>query len=171
MQRIPDCGCCRMAKPPQAPGVTDVELVGPSEGLGGLVSPLGRSSLPRHVLQPRSSRTAPALSDTTNEGTGEARIRKAGAQTDARQGGRCICLWTSTGAPSSAAEGEGWKPGKGFIQGYSNEARRRETLPPAAASTVLPSLQACLLPLRPRGGQVGARGSQLCPGLSGTGLS
>lgn len=34
---------------------------------------------------------------------------------DAGQGSQRVCLWTSTGAASSAAEGEGWKPGEGLI--------------------------------------------------------
>lgn len=36
MQNTLDRGCCREAKPPQAPGVTEAELVGPSEGLVSL---------------------------------------------------------------------------------------------------------------------------------------
>lgn len=163
MRRTLDCGCCGTAKPPQAPGVTEAELVGPSEGLTGLASLLQRSSLTQHVLQRCSSHTA-ALSDTTNEGMGKARIRKAGAQMDTGQEGKRIRPWTGTGAPSSAAAG--WKQGKGFIQGYSNEAKRREKLPPAAASTVLPLLQTCLLLPQPRDGWVGVRGSQLCPGAA-----
>lgn len=61
---------------------------------------LGLSSLTRRVLRRRSSRTAPALSDTTNEGMGKAGIRAAGAQTDAGQGADAFVFGAVLGRPA-----------------------------------------------------------------------
>lgn len=133
---------------------------------------LGHSSLTRRVLRRRSSRTAPALSDTTHEGMGKAGIRAAGTQTDAGQGADAFAFGAVLGRPALLLRVRAGNQVKDSFEILTQG--RGGTRPPAAASTLLPSLQACPLLLRPGDGRPGTRVSQLCPGQpppSGTGLS
>lgn len=128
MQNTLDRGCCREAKPPRL-------QEWPKRGWSAL--PRGRchsrAQQPHPACPPAAFLPHGSCSQRHDQRRhGKSRDQSGWSSDRCWTRGRCICLWSSTGAPSSAAEGEGWKPGKRFIGGCSPKGRR-ETRPLAAS--------------------------------------
>lgn len=124
MQNTLDRGCCREAKPPRL-------QEWPKRGWSAL--PRGRCHSRAQQPHPACPPAAFLPHGSCSQRHDQRRHGKSWDQSGWSSDrcwtrGRCICLWSSTGAPSSAAEGEGWKPGKRFIGGCSPKGRR-ETRP------------------------------------------